>query len=334
MEDTACDIVNQERCECQVATALEYLQMGLVPLPVCSTSAGVCIFHGPRCLHPGKVALTSWPKRAPSTKQIKRWFSRKFRHANVAILTGRISGVCVLDVDCSTAQLGGVSPTPIAVTGRGFHVYFRYSKRFGKTQTLKSIGEWRADGAYVVVPDSKHISGFLYTWAIPPEWEAPVQIPDWLAKKLTGRRGRYTARDVIGGVPEGFRNVSSTKVAGKLLGALSPNDWDLAWILLKAWNAQNKPPLPEGELRAVFDSIVRRELEKRSKPSAERKLLHVLAEQFSLRELSELSGIPRSTLSDMFRTLFAKKAPSELNFSGKSVRTPIYRENRGGARGV
>jgi hypothetical protein len=64
----------------------------------------------------------------------------------------------------------------------------------------------------------------------------------------------------LAGVAEGQRNAAAAVLAGALLRRLPQELWDLAgWGGLKLWNARNVPPLTEGELRAVFESIARRE---------------------------------------------------------------------------
>lgn len=53
------------------------------------------------------------------------------------------------------------------------------------------------------------------------------------------------------------------RAVGRLLCGLPEELWEIAWRGLTCWNADNAPPLPERELRSVFDSIARREHRKR-----------------------------------------------------------------------
>jgi hypothetical protein len=65
---------------------------------------------------------------------------------------------------------------------------------------------------------------------------------------------------LLSGVAEGGRNAAATALAGAILRRLPEDLWRLAgWGGLTQWNAANVPPLNESELRAVFDSIARRE---------------------------------------------------------------------------
>lgn len=70
----------------------------------------------------------------------------------------------------------------------------------------------------------------------------------------------------LGGVPAGARNATAASLAGRIIARLPDELWEVAgWGGLKEWNARNASPLPERELRAVFESIARRE--RASRPS-------------------------------------------------------------------
>lgn len=78
-----------------------------------------------------KKPLVPWQefqKRLPTEEEVARWWQR-WPAANVAIITGKVSGVVVLDVDGpeGEASLRGrqVPPTPTVLTGKGRHLYFR-----------------------------------------------------------------------------------------------------------------------------------------------------------------------------------------------------------------
>lgn len=70
--------------------------------------------------------------------------------------------------------------------------------------------------------------------------------------------------EILNGVNEGSRNDSATSVTGKLLTRFTKEEWESeAYPLLQAWNtSKNKSPLPEKELRSVFNSISRAEKRK------------------------------------------------------------------------
>lgn len=76
---------------------------------------------------------------------------------------------------------------------------------------------------------------------------------------------RFPWPDGLGGVPEGQRNATAAALIGGILGRLPERLWETAgWGGLKEWNQGNPVPLPQKELRSVFESIARREQRKRA----------------------------------------------------------------------
>jgi hypothetical protein len=64
----------------------------------------------------------------------------------------------------------------------------------------------------------------------------------------------------LDGVTPGMRNATAASLAGAILWRLPETLWETAgWGGLKEWNRRNAAPLPEREMRAIFESIVRRE---------------------------------------------------------------------------
>jgi hypothetical protein len=49
-------------------------------------------------------------------------------------------------------------------------------------------------------------------------------------------------------------------MCGVFMNAFHPNDWGIAWELLKGWNTLNKPPIGIDELKLVFNSIAKKSL--------------------------------------------------------------------------
>jgi hypothetical protein len=108
---------------------------------------------------------------------------------NIAIPTGAVSGVWALDIDGDAgaanllaleAQHGTLPATWQSVTGKGRHLWFKYtgpiSNSAGRVATAIDV---RGDGGYVIVPPSVHPSGRVYAWITPPDGE-PAIAPAWL----------------------------------------------------------------------------------------------------------------------------------------------------------
>ncbi len=227
----------------------------------------------------GKRPLLRWlafQHRLPGVDEIREWFAR-WPDANVAIVTGRVSGLIVLDVDpqhhgnASVAALegehGALPVTVEAVTGGGGrHVYFAHpGGALGNRAGIAAGVDVRGDGGYVVAPPSVHPSGEPYRWH---EQRAPGEVPlaplpGWLQSMLggdaSGRRGRSIAawRALIhAGVPAGARNATVASLTGHLLW--HGVDAEIAMELLLCWNrVRCRPPLSDDEIIRTVDSITR-----------------------------------------------------------------------------
>lgn len=220
-----------------------------------------------------KRPLIEWKEyqsRFPTEEEIKTWFSKP-NVMGVAIITGSLSKLVVLDIE-KDADLTGIenSPTITSKTGGGGeHRYFRYPLMGVIHNSAKQIHEKmdiRGEGGYVVAPPSLHPSGNLYEWfdlCSPDEIELE-EIPKWLYEKIISSAQKKSIEEITGGVKQGSRNESATSLIGKLLSYLPQDEWEnLGWQYLMGWNEKNKPPLTLAEIRNVFESIAKRESERR-----------------------------------------------------------------------
>lgn len=246
--------------------ALAYLALGWSVIPM-----------QPRGKRP-MVRWTSYQSQRPSRAEVEHWY-RHWPDANVGIVTGRLSGLLVLDVDAghggaeSLAQLehefGAIEPTLECLTGGGGrHLYFRH---FGETVPNKAgfrAGlDLRGDGGVVVAPPSIHPSGRPYRWraGCGPGELGPAPMPEWL-RAIVGGSAHHPGHPpshwralVRRGVEEGARNASLASLAGHLLWRQV--DPDVVLELLLSWNRQRcRPPLADEEVAATVASIARRHL--------------------------------------------------------------------------
>jgi hypothetical protein len=157
--------------------ALEYAAKGYAVFPLHSPLAdGSCSCRNLSCKSIGKHPRTRSGVLSATTNMetIKKWWTQ-WPTANVAIATGRKSGIVVLDVD---ADRGGedslrlleeqnekLQPTLTVITGRGRHLYFRYPENQTVRNSHDKLGpglDIKSDNAYVVAPPSRHPSGKVY----------------------------------------------------------------------------------------------------------------------------------------------------------------------------
>ena len=242
--------------------ALAYAARGWHVFPVKGDKA-------PRTLHGLKDASTE-------DAQIRRWWSQ-WPDAGVAIRTGAVSGLVVLDVDPDRGgddalheyerERGVLPMTPrVKTPSGGAHFYFRHpgGRVPNSTDQLGQGLDVRGDGGYVVAPPSRLRSG-RYDFDLDPDEHELAQVALAGAER---RNGHARARPVsewrqlaAEGVPAGKRNDRAARLAGHLLA----RDVDpyVVLELLAAWDAQrNRPPLGRGEIARVVDSIAAREAAK------------------------------------------------------------------------
>lgn len=113
-----------------------------------------------------KVAAIRWSpfsQYLPTEDLLHHWFVRA-QHQGVAIITGRISGIAVLDFDEETVfktfcqQFPQLTKTYTVKTPRGWHLYFAIPEKCS-TQTRKGQGiDWQWERRYVVAPPTQGYS--------------------------------------------------------------------------------------------------------------------------------------------------------------------------------
>ena len=124
-------------------------------------------------IQPSKKPYIRWAdfqNRYPTREELDAWWG-KWPDAMIGIVTGRISNLCVIDVDTEEGKdrINEILPdTFIAPTVRtprgGEHYYCQYSD--GLTNNAGSIlgCDLRAEGGYIVAPPSCNGNGNKYRW--------------------------------------------------------------------------------------------------------------------------------------------------------------------------
>lgn len=124
-------------------------------------------------------------------------------NANVAIATGLISGLVVLDIDprnggdASLSELErrhGPLPDTLQVTtgGGGRHFYFAVPPDGMRSGKLAEGIDVKADGGYVIAPPSIHPSGGQYKWVTDPKRTTIARCPDWVTARNTRAEEKCT----------------------------------------------------------------------------------------------------------------------------------------------
>ena len=223
--------------------AADYRERGLSPIPLRMRSKEPNLPKG----HP-------YLTRKATDAEFARF---DFRH-NVGVVTGKVSGVLVLDDDDGgqTMRKNGwhVPATPTVKTKRGNQYYFRCPEAGFPTFDVTRKLEVRADGAYAVAPPSVHPSGERYEWVIALDEADFADPPEWLIEQARLRGRRMRAEDVGEMISNGSRNKTLCSIAG----TLRRRGLDEATIyaaLLGINETKCETPLDADEVRKIAHSI-------------------------------------------------------------------------------
>ena len=244
--------------------ALEYVHRGWYVFPLHTIDEkGNCTCGNKNCTDAGKhprVELT--PKGLKQATRdltlIERWFSDDAEPSNIAIVTGEISGITVIDIDIGEGKFGAESwqelvnefgevQTLCANTGSGgMHMVFLYNSGLKTASNVLGEGiDCRNDGGYIVAAPSRHRSGGVYSWVQPVAETA--FLPTHLSRRKE-RRGRPKKGDLtrakytIETVTDMLTHVAADdrdmwRNVGIILGREFSRSDD-AWQLYNEWSAK------------------------------------------------------------------------------------------------
>lgn len=267
--------------------ALDYAaRLGWAVFPVHHVRNGKCSCGDEACTSPGKHPACAHGVKEGTTDpdRITAWW-QALPDCNIAVCTGELSGVWVLDIDprhhgdvalSDLEQEHGklFSSVECLTGGGGRHLYFKYPKSgIVRTRTNHpSPGlDVRGEGGYVVAPPSSHVSGTPYEWEVSSvPFDHPVEeAPQWLqsmvveipaagspgsAAQQTPQSQQQQAQPKT--VTAGGRNAYITRQAGKLRRAGFTTD-EMETALLKLNQTRCIPPLPVGEIKKIAASVGR-----------------------------------------------------------------------------
>lgn len=170
--------------------AADYLRRGWSVVPV-----------GERAKRP-IIRWQRFQQQLPTMAQLEEWYER-WPTANLAVVTGEISGIVVLDIDpkhggkeslaALEAHHGALPDTIESITGGGGrHIYFTHPGRKVRNRAGLAPGiDLRGDCGCIIVPPSVHPSGQRYEWK---SGHAPGEVnlamfPVWLEQPRSSKDG-------------------------------------------------------------------------------------------------------------------------------------------------
>lgn len=236
-----------------LTAALDYLQKGYSVIPVKRADK--------------KPLITTWKEfqiKPPTEEQVRGWWFT-WPDANIAIITGAISKLVVVDLDkeLNFDQVNGwlknfeADDSFIVKSQRGWHIYFKHPE-FAINNSAKIEGyiDLRGDGGYIVAPPSVHASGFIYKIAQDFELAAlPKKMISFFSQaRITPTRG-LANQEVF---KEGGRRVALLSLAGTYLKR-GMNADEVYLLLLGVNKVKCQPPLKDEQVKELVEDIDRAE---------------------------------------------------------------------------
>lgn len=253
--------------------AQELIEKGYSVILMHSVYNGNCTCGHVNCSSPGKHSIGGWKEfqeRRKTLNEISQDF-QKHPYANIGIVTGKISGIFILDIDGHDGEnflkeleaINGLLPKTVEViTGSGGrHIYFKYPKHTDIRNSASTIGknlDIRGNGGMIVCPPSLHKSGNQYEWS--PDCASELaDAPKWLLDLINTNQDKVSREkakweDMFNGIPEGQRNQVMASMAGKLAHSGMKESQALQ-VCLSLNKTHNEPPLPESEIVSILKSI-------------------------------------------------------------------------------
>jgi hypothetical protein len=188
-----------------------------------------------------KEPLCPWrdfTSRHPDTFDIHNWQMR-FPKAGIAVITGPISDLLVLDADGPEAiteiERKGLPKTPMVRTpgnpsrGRpeGMHIYFRHPKNLAPFKSSTKLGDSkkldvRGAGSYVVAPYTRRSDGRAYRWLAHPDHTPLADPPAWFLKMLKAAAGPAESKAHLCAGPVGHSGTAHGGSGSSSNGPMGP----------------------------------------------------------------------------------------------------------------
>lgn len=270
--------------------ALKYLDKGISVIPVKGQAYASGKDEREKYQDGKKPLLTSWKPfqtRLATTEEVKGWF-QKWPKAQLAIVTGELSKLLVIDTDTEEAwgwlqdQLPDGLLTPVAKTPRvgfGRQTYLSYPEGCGLTigtdghPEIKGL-DYRAEGGYVLVPPSVNVRSYEWLDGLSLDEVQPADpgAPFIVSLKnvfkhfsYIGREGKdrpqettTTTNDHKNGslFLEGNRDETLFHIAFCLARSGNPKDHVMQTLMVLGRNCT--PPFPDREIIAKVESALKR----------------------------------------------------------------------------
>ena len=164
-----------------LSTALSYCDRGWSVIPV-------------RQDKKPPIRWTEFQQRRATPEEIREWWQR-WPDSMIGIVTGKLSGIIVIDCDSEAAyqKIQELLPdgflTCIAKTPRGYHLYLVYpaDMSIGNSAGVMPGVDVRGEGGYIIAPPSVNADGNTYRWmdGLSDTELKPATVPESLYKYIS-----------------------------------------------------------------------------------------------------------------------------------------------------
>ena len=238
--------------------ALEYEDAGYAVIPI-----------SPGKKHPPLVEWKQYQQYRPTREQVRQWWTT-YPNANIAILTGAVSNLSVVDFDGEQGQESflkylqqSLPASRIHATPRGRHLFLKFHPELTTGAGFLPGVDVRSEGGYVIAPPSV-VDGNHYTVFRDRE----VAELSFVPPALTGRQptnGTATQDPVeslswvsdalLNGVDISGRN----QMAARLIGYFTSKDIpiDIVAAIMDNFAERCRPPMNRHELQRTIESVTR-----------------------------------------------------------------------------
>jgi hypothetical protein len=208
------------------------------------------------------LAWKPYQEAIASELQVREWWDVQ-PDANIAIITGSVSDLTVIDIDgpdgikAMAVNKIELPDTRAVKSPHGWHAWYRYTSDLKTgTKVIPSI-DIKNDGACICAPPSSVEAGsYVFTT------DLPIAVLDIDLSLFQARRGAsdpafdsWIAKALRQGAPVGERNAQGAKLAGYLHSRGIPDD--ISEAILIGWAERCVPPLPVRELEGIIKSVGR-----------------------------------------------------------------------------
>jgi hypothetical protein len=208
-----------------------------------------------------KAPLVRWrpyQRQAPSCSVVERWFTQDFPGVSIGIVTGKLNGIFVVDIDAAADadfffdRYPEARETLTVTTPHGVHLYFQHCEGFKNNVCIlgRKI-DIRTTGGYVRAPTS---AGYLFSGArpvLPP----PIELLAEITNERSVPRNKIIADGQI--ILKGYRNDTLFRLGCGLQGR-GYGDAQILVALHDINISRVQPPLPAHEVDQIFHSITSR----------------------------------------------------------------------------